>query len=822
MRMIGRPTVFILTVGVFLASGLACTESRQAIMVVDEPSVRLDAELNLHYKTFSEVKLTDTYLERWLWKYNYLPGSEVMSDEELFAALDLDRAGLEPVKAAVEKGDYEAARSALSDYFRDRPSPCYVDLGVLSPSRRERIISVADECLAHPDFPDIRWSREKLGHGCKDAQWNWVSHLHYAYRYTGEMKYLKGLTEMFSHWYETVRPPAGTPRIWLSPSFIDNPWGSHLASSRLNTLAVIDGIIGQVEYDDLSPEMRLPFYKSVVEHARFLIAVNPGYRSGNIQICQMLYLLEAGVYFPEFAESREWVDFAWTCLLKHAWLDLLPDGGHYERAIGYNNTVVRDFRRVLEIAQAAGLQTPDWLEPKLKNAQEWTVKVYSPLLNLTPVGDSGMGAQGYALPHLIDGALLFPCPEFKFFVKNYPNQVRERAAQLFGDNAAEVLAKYDAIEPAAPTYASVLLPDTEWAVMRSGWDREALYMLFDYGSNEPWHCHRDGLGFSIFAYGQPLITDCGHAGGYQSDRSKTWYKETVSHNLVTINGMSQRKVTTGKCDRWVSSNSYDYIDAEHDGYKYLGAYCRRKITFVKPSYWIITDNITEKMCQTSGYHECEWLAHFQPNELTIDGKTKAVHTNNPDANVLVVPARPESLDISQSNGWMLTPTGEVDDAPYIAYAREGDLPIDYEVVIYPYKGGEAPDVKIEQLDMGTDARKCKGLKITTPQGVDYYLEALKGDYYFTLGETTSFRMYGEFSFDGEMSLIREKDGQVYSMVLVSGTCLKRGGLEIARCTGEIDWAEITFSGETVSVNGDFNGTMTVTLPGGGSFETESR
>ena len=269
--------------------------------------------------------------------------------------------------------------------------------------------------------------------------------------------------------------------------------------------------------------------------------------------------------------------------------------------------------------------------------------------------------------------------------------------------------------------------------------------------------------------------------------------------------MSQRKVTGGACERWVTTPTADYIDAEHDGYKYLGAYCRRKITFVKPSYWIITDNLTEKMCQTSGYHECKWLAHFQPTELTIDEDRKTIHTNNAGANILLILSRPGSLEIIQSGGWTVTPDGEVDDAPYIGYAREGDLPVDYEIVAYPYEGGLVPDVTVERLDMGEDARRCKGLKITTPERIDYYLEALSGDYYFMLEEETKFRNYGEFSFDGEMALIREKDGELQSILLVGGTCLNRGGNPLVGCSGEIVWVEIIHADYTPLVNGEFDG-----------------
>lgn len=797
-------------------------QSDESITVVDEPSVKLEAELNLHYKTFSEIKLSDLYLERWLLKYNYHPVSDMMADKELFSAINLNHDGLESVKAAVDAGNFEKAKFELADYFKNRPEVVHIDPGTLNPSRKSIYIERSDELLNSPDFPNHPWDRERLGKGSKDAWWNWLSNLYYAYRYTNDMKYLNGLMEMLSFWYETVRPPEGTPKIWLTPSFMNNPWGSHLSSYRLHTFSCFNDILTGIEYDDVSVDERIVLYKSTVEHARFLISVNPGYRAGNIQLHQMLNLLETGINYPELKESKQWIDFAWNCFLKHVHLGIMPDGGYFERSTGYNNAVINFFRKFLKLAHIAGMEEPDWLKIKIKHAQEWTIKVYSPILNLTPVGDSSMQAENFAVPYLIDGALSFPCPEFKYFVKDYPDELRERAKELFGDdsyNADKVIAELESIVPKKPDYTSVNLPDTGWAIMRSDWTRDARYLLFDYGNNEPWHCHRDGLGFSIYAFGEPLITDCGHGGSYDSDRSKLWYKETISNNLVTINGMSQRKITSGTCDKWVTSQTADYANAIHDGYKYLGAYSRRKITFVKPNYWIITDNLTEKMCQTTGYHECEWLAHFQPTELTIDKKSKVIRTNNPDVNILVLPLNPETIKVNESTGWAVTPDGEVDDAPYIGYTREGDLPVDYEVVIYPYEGIIAPDIKVESLDMGDDAWRCKGLKITSPDGIDYYLESLKADYYFVVDEKSAFRNYGEFSFDGEMALIREKNSVLNSILLVGGTTLKRNDKTIAICSDEIDWVEIQFINNGASVDGDFEGKISITLPDGSYLVT---
>ena len=92
-------------------------------LVVDEPSVRLEAELNLHFRDFSEVTLSDTYLERWLHKYHYLPGAKEMTSEEFFANLDLDRPSLKTVRTAVESGDMESAGAALMAHFQKRTAP---------------------------------------------------------------------------------------------------------------------------------------------------------------------------------------------------------------------------------------------------------------------------------------------------------------------------------------------------------------------------------------------------------------------------------------------------------------------------------------------------------------------------------------------------------------------------------------------------------------------------------------------------------------------------------------------------------------------------
>ena len=52
-----------------------------------------------------------------------VPSVQIADDAAFFGAWDLDRAGLEGVKEAVERGDYDAAEAALKAYFLQRRKP---------------------------------------------------------------------------------------------------------------------------------------------------------------------------------------------------------------------------------------------------------------------------------------------------------------------------------------------------------------------------------------------------------------------------------------------------------------------------------------------------------------------------------------------------------------------------------------------------------------------------------------------------------------------------------------------------------------------------
>ena len=79
-----------------------------------------------------------------------------MTDDDLFAGLDLARPGFEAVAAAVAKGDRPAAKHALAEYYRRRTKPvCHIALGEKAdPKPASPDLARAERALRH-EFESI-------------------------------------------------------------------------------------------------------------------------------------------------------------------------------------------------------------------------------------------------------------------------------------------------------------------------------------------------------------------------------------------------------------------------------------------------------------------------------------------------------------------------------------------------------------------------------------------------------------------------------------------------------------------------------------------
>ena len=127
-----------------------------------------------------------------------------------FDWLDLNRDGLEAVKAGVEQNDYDQAGEALLIYYRTRDHVSYYDGWTRPRQQAASDTTQADEIcrnhLVHQDLPeDIDWRADPHG----DPEWTYCLNRHEfltelgrAYWYTGDEKYTQAWKRILGHWID--------------------------------------------------------------------------------------------------------------------------------------------------------------------------------------------------------------------------------------------------------------------------------------------------------------------------------------------------------------------------------------------------------------------------------------------------------------------------------------------------------------------------------------------------------------------------------------------------------------------------------------------
>jgi uncharacterized heparinase superfamily protein len=258
-------------------------------------------------------------------------------------------------------------------------------------------------------------------------------------------------------------------------------------------------------------------------------------------------------------------------------VQVLPDGGHYERAPAYHCQVLADLIDIAGLLRAAGLGQPAGLAEAISAMRGWLGCVLTPAGPLTPAG---------TVPLLNDG---FPV-------------------------SAELLAR---LAPAAPPAGPLhVLPDTGLARISAGWWR----VLADVGPpcprELPAHAHADTLSCVVHVDGAPLLIDTGtssYAAGPVRDRERS----TAAHNTVEVDRRDSTEVwgafragrrarVTGLSAR-VQGTAVT-VEAAHDGYRSLpGRPGHRRRWTVRADEMRVDDELTGK-----GRHRVTVRWHLAP------------------------------------------------------------------------------------------------------------------------------------------------------------------------------------------------------------------
>lgn len=592
-----------------------------------------------------------------------------IADEDLFAALDLDRPGLNDVKKAVEAADYQGAYRAWAAYWDAKDKLAWIEHdGQLQPMDEVSAALAADPArvkLAQRDAEPVMrheirgWGSVTHQHGeLVDFNfdygragkygfhyWGWSVPLLTAYHATGDAKYLAEFDRLFNAWYEQRDAVRGANRntdvVWYELGLgLRNRKFLHYYTCPLA---------------DRPIETHERMLKTALGAARWLYELQRrGYRSGNWQIMGSYGLVDVAVRLREFREASQWLDVGVRRLVEHVQQDFYDDGCHSERApTSYMVIAYRDPRNLMALLRAAGVENAlvQQFGTRLENVLQWWMLATNPRGGLPALND-GSG-RGLPVASLREGAALYDRPDFLY--------VADRLASG---------ATQDVGEP--PAVTSVHLEPSGAAVLRSGWQPEDTYLFINYGTHGGGHTHRATLDFELFGCGAPLALDAGIGRTYDDPLHGPWYTTARAHNMLVVDDANaDKRAARGRDVLWHSDARLDLFAATHDGYqKSHGLTHRRAVAFLKPDALVVFDSCT---VQREG-QVLSWYFH-SPTDLTVGEAGRVRSAAGPG--VLLTEAWPDQLSgVREGQGMCsLAQFGGHREIDWIAYdkpARPGN------------------------------------------------------------------------------------------------------------------------------------------------------
>ena len=612
-----------------------------------------------------------------------------MTDKALINALD--HPGLE---SAAQADTTHTQLAEIAAYFR---RSTFNRRHVIPDPPPKADIKEADRILAghimDHYWPDaVDWDANPYGY----IEWSIRIHgfpyftpLALAWEETRDPKYAKAIENILRDWMHKTPMPYGVRAGGLA-------WGHSLIVSQRAFSTLVDIFTVLCDCADTEDQTIIDLIKSIYEHEAYLMEFE-SFPPSNKTISEGRSMLATACSFPEFRESEEWYHAASQQLLNDMNIQVMRDGASYELTPGYQIAIAAWFLEVFEVAQKFGRSLNPEIEAGIRRMYDWSASINRPDFSCPSVSDAG-SLDGKFAPRLIK-----------------PGRIL--------DNPTAVWVGTEGKEGHPPDYTSIAHRDSGYFVMRSGWDRDARYCLFEGGPYGRFHQHEDMLSFDLYAYGLPFIVDPGITSYFPNEWT-SFYRTTEAHNTVLVDGCGQnrREQTIAEWiesarDKtvWRSDDRADVAIATYDaGYAGLDADIahRRAVMFVKPNYFLIFDELAGE-----GQHTYEAFFHFMPYRVLSDPDTRAVRTGRmtpPNLEILPLVNMTPRLICGQNDpvqGWLAI-SGQDVPAPVAIYKKRATLPFRTGYVLVPFTDGTTAGVTSKITRHGDTWNVC----ITHPDG----------------------------------------------------------------------------------------------------------
>ncbi len=291
-------------------------------------------------------------------------------------------------------------------------------------------------------------------------------------------------------------------------------------------------------------------------------------------------LVALGTLFAGSAEGDRWLADGRRRMIEEIGHQVLPDGVHYERSIGYHRLVLEMYLIAMPLLERAGVPFPEESRAAIERMAEFARDYIPPAGTVPQLGDSDDGVimRVRADQELYDhrdtmamAAALFRRPDFLAASGGYS----QAALLALGSEGFEGIRD---LAPAAPPL-SQLYRDGGFAILRT----HTLHLLADVGEIGL-HGNNDTLSFTLSGPAGAIIIDPGTYCYTRDPAVRDRLRSTGAHNTPALDGTEiaefdglwriKRDLTDVKILRWepgADPAMPSILEARHSAYRALAA-----------------------------------------------------------------------------------------------------------------------------------------------------------------------------------------------------------------------------------------------------------
>jgi hypothetical protein len=286
--------------------------------------------------------------------------------------------------------------------------------------------------------------------------------------------------------------------------------------------------------------------------------------------------------------------------------------------------------------------------------------------------------------------------------------------------------------------------------MRSGWTPDARFLFVDGGIGGSSHIHADKLSIEVSAFGGNFIIDPGTATYHDTEDSVRYnLRHGFLHNSITIDGVDQgygpRKMEEPLDTTWRTEDDYDLFEASYDfNGAGLDVTHTRRIVFVRPHLWVITDTLSGEGTHTIERNfQCAAGCSIEPGDSSStitaeNGSVLRVFNFGPALSGAVVEGQTEypgsTIGDRQINSWINGGRGwssrafdikhrpdrkSTAPAPALLHIGEVELPVTLTTILVPAPAADeaAVDCRWDGQTLEVTGSPAANLRVRFDSGV---------------------------------------------------------------------------------------------------------